>query len=120
MAKRFLTPIISPTFTGTPTAPTATEATNTTQIATTAFVTTAVSSVGAGATVSDTAPGSPTGGNLWYNSSDGKTYVYYEDGASDQWVEIGASTLSTTGNYDGGMSNSIYGGVAGLDAGGAT
>jgi len=36
-------PTASPTFTGTPAAPTATEGTNTTQVATTAFVTTAVS-----------------------------------------------------------------------------
>jgi hypothetical protein len=40
-------PLASPTFTGTPAAPTATSGTNTTQIATTEFVTTAVSSVGA-------------------------------------------------------------------------
>jgi len=41
-------PIASPTFTGTPTAPTATAATNTTQIATTAFVTAAVTAGGGG------------------------------------------------------------------------
>ncbi len=38
-----LAPLASPTFTGTPVAPTATAGTNTTQVATTAFVTTAVS-----------------------------------------------------------------------------
>lgn len=38
-----LAPLASPTFTGTPAAPTATAGTNTTQVATTAFVTTAVS-----------------------------------------------------------------------------
>jgi len=43
-----LAPIDSPTFTGTPTAPTASSGTNTTQIATTAFVTTAVSSTSSG------------------------------------------------------------------------
>ena len=36
----------SPTFTGTPAAPTAAEGTNTTQVATTAFVSTAVANVG--------------------------------------------------------------------------
>lgn len=40
-------PIASPTFTGTPAAPTATAGTNTTQIATTAFVTTALSGISA-------------------------------------------------------------------------
>lgn len=39
--------LASPTFTGVPAAPTATAGTNTTQIATTAFVTTAVASAGA-------------------------------------------------------------------------
>ena len=41
--------IASPTFTGTPAAPTATAGTNTTQIATTAFVTTAIAGVPTGA-----------------------------------------------------------------------
>ena len=41
-------PLASPGFTGTPTAPTAAPATNTTQIATTAFVQDALASVGAG------------------------------------------------------------------------
>lgn len=40
--------IASPTFTGTPKAPTATAGTNTTQVATTAFVQTAISIAGAG------------------------------------------------------------------------
>lgn len=42
-------PLASPTFTGTPVAPTATAGTNTTQVATTAFVTTAVSNLVASA-----------------------------------------------------------------------
>ena len=41
-------PLVSPTFTGTPTAPTATAGASTTQIATTAFVTTAVAAVSGG------------------------------------------------------------------------
>jgi len=44
----YYAPIASPTFTGTPTAPTAAVGTNTTQIATTAYVTTAVASAGGG------------------------------------------------------------------------
>jgi hypothetical protein len=43
-------PLASPTFTGTPAAPTATAGTNTTQIATTAFVTTAITGVSGGST----------------------------------------------------------------------
>mgnify|MGYP000063484624 FL=1 len=41
-------PLASPTFTGTPAAPTATAGTNTTQLATTAFVTTAVGAISGG------------------------------------------------------------------------
>lgn len=42
---------------------------------------------GASLTVSDTAPVSPSEGDLWFNSSNAKTYVYYDS----TWVEVGAS-----------------------------
>ena len=59
--------LASPTFTGTPKAPTATAGTNTTQIATTAFVASAVSSAGGNVTyLSATAPTSPKTGDTWY------------------------------------------------------
>lgn len=53
------------------------------------FVSASVAAGGGGAslTVSDTAPTSPTEGDLWFNSSNAKTYVYYDS----TWVEIGAS-----------------------------
>jgi hypothetical protein len=38
-------------------------------------------------TVSDTAPASPSDGNLWYDSSDGYIYVYIQDPDSSQWVQ---------------------------------
>jgi hypothetical protein len=41
---------------------------------------------GGGATISDTAPASPSAGDLWWNSSDGQLYTYYNDGTSSQWV----------------------------------
>lgn len=37
-------------------------------------------------TVSDTAPSSPTNGQLWWRSSEGQLYIYYTDGTSNQWV----------------------------------
>ena len=43
------------------------------------------------AIVGDTAPASPITGQLWYNSSDGGTYVYYDS----LWVEIGAAPFNT-------------------------
>ena len=89
-------PKASPTFTGTPAAPTASSGTNTTQIATTAFVTAAVAAGGGGAsvTVSDSAPGSPSSGDLWWDSTNLIMYVYYADGSSNQWVQTNPSGSS--------------------------
>ena len=39
-----------------------------------------------GAIVSDTPPASPTPGMLWFDSVGGQTYVWYNDGGSNQWV----------------------------------
>jgi hypothetical protein len=38
-------------------------------------------------TTSDTAPVSPSDGDLWYDSVGGRTYVYYDDGDGSQWVD---------------------------------
>lgn len=38
------------------------------------------------AVISPTAPSNPKAGDIWYNSDDGCTYVYYYDGDSYQWV----------------------------------
>lgn len=45
------------------------------------------SDVVANATVSDTAPSSPSTGQIWYESDTGKTFVYYDS----YWIEVGAS-----------------------------
>lgn len=37
---------------------------------------------------SPVAPTSATPGDLWINSSDGTSFVYYSDGDSAQWIEI--------------------------------
>lgn len=37
----------------------------------------------------DSAPAIPSSGTLWFNTTNGKTYAYYTDGDSSQWVEIG-------------------------------
>jgi hypothetical protein len=39
---------------------------------------------GASVTISDTAPASPTAGNVWYNSTDGNSYIYYDS----FWVDL--------------------------------
>jgi hypothetical protein len=41
---------------------------------------------GGSITVSDTAPSSPSAGDLWFDSTVLRTYVYYNDGTSSQWV----------------------------------
>ena len=62
-------PLASPDLTGTPTAPTASAGTNTTQIATTAFVQEALSGVGGGGVdiqLSSTQPQGQKTGDFWY------------------------------------------------------
>ena len=128
-------PLASPALTGIPSAPTASSGTNTTQIATTAFVQAAVSGAGsynnaavdthlntstastnevlswngsdydwvaqsgggkgASVTTSDAAPSSPSAGDLWYNTSAGGLFVYYQDANSAQWVEVVGKTGAT-------------------------
>jgi hypothetical protein len=53
------------------------------------FVSASVAGGGGGAslTVSDVAPTSPSEGDLWFNSSNARTYVYYDS----SWVEVGGS-----------------------------
>lgn len=48
---------------------------------------------GSSFTVSETAPAEPEQGDVWFNSTSGKTYIYYSDYDTDQWVEI-ASTVA--------------------------
>ena len=42
--------------------------------------------------ISDTAPSTPDEGNLWFDSTTGKTFIWYVDGSSDQWVEVGEAS----------------------------
>jgi hypothetical protein len=44
-------------------------------------------------TVSDTAPASPTSGNMWYKSNTGAMYVYYDS----FWIEIGSPSSGLDG-----------------------
>jgi hypothetical protein len=49
-----------------------------------------------GAVISSAAPTSPAAGDIWYDSDDGRAYVYYNDGSSQQWVEFGAPPSGST------------------------
>lgn len=46
---------------------------------------------GASVTTSDGAPVDPEDGDLWYETDTGSMFVYYDDGASQQWVEVGTA-----------------------------
>jgi len=50
---------------------------------------------GASLYIGDSAPANPAGGTMWFESTTGKTYVYYKDADSNQWVELGGSSAST-------------------------
>jgi len=47
-----------------------------------------------GVTVSATAPAAPTVGTLWWRTTDGNLYVYYDDGTSQQFVPAMATTAA--------------------------
>ena len=72
-------------------------------------------------TVSDTAPSSPSAGDLWYESDTGNLLVYYSDANTSQWVEIGhaadSSVVEYAANIDGGIPSSNYTGISAFDGG---
>lgn len=55
----------------------------------------AVSSGGAATYVGDTPPGSPTAGQLWWESDSGNLFIYYADGTSSQWVQAAAGAAAS-------------------------
>jgi hypothetical protein len=67
---------------------------------------------GSSVTTDDTAPTSPSDGDLWYDSTTGKTFVWYEDGSSDQWVEVGTNGQLTIPLHG---SSHVRGGVDVID-----
>ena len=44
-----------------------------------------------GGIISSSAPTGAAAGDIWYDSDDGRAYIYYDDGSSQQWVEFGAA-----------------------------
>jgi plastocyanin len=56
-------------------------------------------------TTSDNPPESPVDGNLWYDSSIGRGFIYYDDGDSLQWVDFSPALSGiSTGGTGGGES----------------
>ena len=52
------------------------------------------------AVISPTAPLTANNGDIWYNSSLGLAYVYYDDGSSAQWVQLIASAGTSIESID--------------------
>jgi hypothetical protein len=106
------------TFTGVVTAPTPATTDNSTQLATTAFVQTAVSSAGGvSVTSSATAPSSPKVGDEWYDTTTGTLYQYISDGTASYWIDINGPTanirsLSSTVIAGGSIDGTTIGGTA--------
>ena len=72
----------------------------------------------AGLTVaaSDTAPSSPTAGDVWFDSSVGKTFIYYTDADSSQWIQMNPATSQSSG----GSSVTEYANLAAFSSSGNT
>lgn len=51
--------------------------------------------IGGGAAVSSAAPSAANEGDLWYDTDDGRMFVYYNDGASSQWVDASPNGVPT-------------------------
>lgn len=98
-------PLASPTFTGTPKAPTAAEGTNTTQIATTAFVTTAVATAIGSITgikfeIVQTLPTTGENGTIYMVSHGGTGTNIYDEYVyvNNAWEKIGSTDIDLS-NY---------------------
>jgi hypothetical protein len=68
---------------------------------------------GIGAVLGDTPPLQPyaQSGTIWFDTSSGKLYIYYDDGTSQQWVQ--PMTPSYGGGGGGGGSGTVGNGIAG-------
>jgi hypothetical protein len=78
---------------------------------------------GGGVTISDTPPGSPAVGALWYDSTATQLYIWYNDGNSSQWVVAtnqGANVVPLAGPRNRIINGSMLIDQRGLAAGGFT
>ena len=56
-----------------------------------------VGAAGGSLTIATTAPGTPVDGDLWYDPTEGFTYIYYRDEDSLQWVQFGLNRNGAPG-----------------------
>jgi hypothetical protein len=52
---------------------------------------------GASLFIQTTAPGAPVEGDIWYDSAEGFTYLYYVDADSSQWIQFGLNRNGAPG-----------------------
>ena len=58
--------------------------------------------------IGDTPPTNPQNGITWYCTDDGRTYVYYIDSDSGQWIENSPQSPATTDTIRGANANGNY------------
>jgi len=56
---------------------------------------------GVSTTLSNTAPSSPSDGDLWWNTNTSKLYISYDDGSSTQWVQAAVPGATGAAGADG-------------------
>jgi hypothetical protein len=60
--------------------------------------TTAATGGGSSVSIGTTPPGSPSAGSFWWDSNVGQLRIYYNDGNTSQWVDVGTDNyIGTTG-----------------------
>ena len=67
--------------------------------------------------VSDAAPSSPSAGQLWWNSTTNKLYIYYTDANSSQWIQASTpGSIGATGSAGAAGADGAAGAAAGRNA----
>ena len=57
---------------------------------------------------SATAPASAVDGQMWWNTTDGQLYVYYDDGSSSQWVAASGGAVSISNTAPSGHNGQLW------------
>lgn len=61
-----------------------------------------------GAVIDTTPPGSPVAGDMWWDSDDGKLFIYYNDGTSSQWVNASGPSVAVQDTAPAGYEGQLW------------